>query len=660
MSPTEQQSSDPAPAPADAEVPAEHEVPETLGLAAGFPAVTRDQWRDLVAGVLRKAGREDLPEPVEEVLRRPVATGVTVAPLYTAEDAGDLPTAVGVPGLPPFVRGARPSGGPAGSADVTASGGAEGGASGSWDIRQRHAHPDVAVTKEAIAADLENGVTSLWLVVGDGAVPADRLGDVLADVYLDLAPVGVSGVGAGGGVAAAEALLDLVAGRTDLAPGGSLGLDPLGEHAASGQAQDLSGLADLARRAAAHAGLRSIVVDGTVFADAGASAVEELGCSLAAGVAYLRALTGSADGGQGLGVDEAFGQIEFRYSAGADQFTTIAALRAARRLWDRVGEVSGAAPEARGQRQHAVTSSVMTTRRDPWVNMLRTTVACFAAGVGGADVVTVQPFDAALGLPDAFSRRIARNTQSLLVEEGHLARVLDPAGGSWYVESLTDELARAAWDWFTEIERAGGLAAALDSGLVRDRIATAWDARARRLATRAEAITGVSEFPHLAEKLPERQPAADLHAGGGLPRVRAAQEFEALRDAADAAEERAGGRATVYLATIGPVARHTARASFAGNLFQAGGLATPAADGAAGLGDAGTTVACICGTDKDYAESAAALAAALRDAGATTVWLAGKPDLAVEGVDGYVYAGCDALDVLRTVHRQLGLEGVQR
>ena len=645
MSSTDQQSSHPAPAPADAQVPGEHEVPEDLGLAAEFPGVTRDEWRELVAGVLRKAGREDLPEPVEEALRRPVATGVTVAPLYTAADAADLPTAVGVPGLPPFVRGSRASGGPAGSAEVTASGGADGGAPGGWDIRQRHAHPDVAVTKEAIAADLENGVTSLWLVVGEGAVPADRLGDVLADVYLDLAPVSVSG-----GTAAAEAFLDLVDGRDDLAPGGSLGLDPLGEHAASGQPQDLSGLAGIARRAAAHRGLRSVVVDGTVFADAGASAVEELGCSLAAGVAYLRALT---DGG--LGVDEAFGQLEFRYSAGADQFTTIAALRAARRLWDRVGEVSGAAAEVRGQHQHAVTSSVMTTKRDPWVNMLRTTVACFAAGVGGAESVTVQPFDAALGLPDSFARRIARNTQSLLVEEGHLARVLDPAGGSWYVESLTDELARAAWDWFTEIERAGGLAAALDSGLVRDRIATAWDARAKRLATRAEAITGVSEFPNLTEKLPERQPAAELHAGGGLPRVRAAQEYEALRDAADAA----GQRPQVYLATIGPIARHTARASFAGNLFQAGGLATPAGDGAGDLGATGTTVACICGTDKDYAEQAAGLAAALKDAGATHVWLAGKPDLAVDGVDGYVYAGCDALDVLRTVHAQLGLEGAQ-
>jgi methylmalonyl-CoA mutase len=184
---------------------------------------------------------------------------------------------------------------------------------------------------------------------------------------------------------------------------------------------------------------------------------------------------------------------------------------------------------------------------------------------------------------------------------------------------------------------------------VRDRIAEAWDARAKRLATRKDPLTGVSEFPNLAERLPLREPAAEVLPSGGLPRVRAAQEFEALRDAADAAAE----RPKVYLATIGSIARHTARASFAGNLFQAGGLETPSADGVQGFAGAGTTVACICGTDKDYASEAAGLAEELKAAGATQVWLAGKPDLAIDGVDGYVFAGCDALDVLRTVHEQL-------
>src|SRR3954463_16704903 len=216
--------------------PAEPEAPELLELAGEFPAATRAQWRDLVAGVLRKSGREVLPDPVEDALRRTVATGVTVAPLYTAEDAGDLTTLAGVPGLPPFTRGS-----PAGAAGVTAAGGDDVDVPGGWDVRQRHADPDVAVTREAIAADLENGVSSLWLVLGDGAVPVEALGEVLADVYLDLAPVTLQG-----GVAAAEAFLSLVEGRTDLAPGGSLGMDPLGGHAATGQPQDLTGLADLA------------------------------------------------------------------------------------------------------------------------------------------------------------------------------------------------------------------------------------------------------------------------------------------------------------------------------------------------------------------------------------------------------------------------------
>ncbi|MGY1857113.1 methylmalonyl-CoA mutase subunit beta [Modestobacter sp. SYSU DS0290] len=620
MSSTDQQAGRPTGPP-----PAEPATPDDLALAAGFPAATREQWRELVAGVLRKAGRDDLPDPVEDALRQTVATGVAVAPLYTAEDVADLPAAVGVPGLPPYVRGSRVASVPAVDGELTVPGG--------WDVRQRHSDPDVARTREAIAADLENGVTSLWLVLGEGAVPVEALGEVLADVYLDLAPVTVDG-----GVAAAEALLALVEGRSDLAPGGCLGLDPLGVQAATGEEQDLAGLAGVARRAPA--GWRTVVVGGTVFADAGGSVVEELGCAVAAGVAYLRALT---DGG--LSTEEAFGQLEFRLSAGVDQFTTIAALRAARRLWDRVGEASGVAPEHRAMRQHAVTSSAMVTRHGAAVNMLRTTVACFAAGVGGADVVTVQPFDAALGLPDAFARRIARNTQTLLLEEGSVGRVLDPAGGSWYVEALTESIAQEAWAWFTEVERAGGLPAALASGLVGERIAAARSVREERVAHRTDPVTGVTEFPDAAEVLPTRRPDPwrPPSGPGGLPRVRTAERFEALRDRVEATDP----RPAVYLATLGPVARHTARAGFAANLFAAGGLRTPSGDGASGFAAAGTTVACLCGTDRDYAADGAALAAELRAAGATQVWLAGTAD--VEGVDGHLFTGCDALAVLTTV-----------
>ncbi len=402
--------------------------------------------------------------------------------------------------------------------------------------------------------------------------------------------------------------------------------------------------------------MRALTVDALPYHEAGGSAAEELGLSLATGVAYLRALTEA-----GLSTEAALGQLEFRYAATADQFLTIAKLRAARRLWARIAEASGA-PEAGAQLQHAVTSPVMMTRRDPWVNMLRTTVACMAAGVGGADAVTVLPFDNELGLPDAFARRISRNTSTILLEESHLARVIDPAGGSYYVERLTDELAHAAWEFFQTLEKAGGQAAALRSGLVAERLAATWAARSKKLARRREPITGVSEFPLLSEKPVVREPAP---AGptGGLPRVRRDEAYEALRARSDAHLAATGARPRIFLAALGPAAAHTARATFASNLFQAGGI-TPvhdpvsvdpatAAEAYAASGADGMAV--LCSSDALYEEQAAAVSEALRAAGATTVFLAGKPGTAEASVDEYVFAGCDAVAVLSSVLDRMGV-----
>ncbi|TDD28568.1 methylmalonyl-CoA mutase [Actinomadura sp. KC06] len=601
--------------------------PDEIELAAAFSPAERDRWREMVKGVLRKSGAaaEGTPlDEIEDLLTRESYDGVPIAALYTRDDAPP-----GRPGLAPYVREVRPDG--------------EGIAG--WDVRQLHAHPDPAVTREAILADLENGATSVWLRLGDGGLPVAGLGEALRGVLLDLAPVALD---AGTATSdAADAFLSLVAERGDAADAsGTLGADPLGLAARTGTPGSLEDAAALAVRCAREfPKLRAVVADGTPYHDAGGSDAEELGAAVAAGVAYLRALTGA-----GLSVDEAFGQIEFRLAVNADQFASIAKLRAARRLWARVAEVSGAS-DGTAARIHAVTSSAMMTRRDPWVNMLRTTLAAFAAGVGGADAVTVQPFDARLGLPDGFARRIARNTQTLLLEESSLARVVDPAGGSWYAESLTEGIARAAWTWFTEIEKAGGLAAALDSGLVADRIAATWARRREDIARRKAPLTGVSEFPDLAEPLPERAPAP-RPPGGGLPVVTYAQDFEALRDRSDAHAEATGARPRVFLATLGPVAVHTARASFAANLFQAGGIETvsgPPEEFEA----SGTSVACLCSSDKMYEEQAAEAARVLRQAGAMKVWLAGKGTY--EGVDAGVYAGCDAIGVLETALRDLGV-----
>ncbi|MCC9310594.1 methylmalonyl-CoA mutase small subunit [Kitasatospora sp. RB6PN24] len=622
-------------------------LPQGLPLAAEFPDTTRERWQHLVEGVLRKSGAQDVAGvQAEEALSTELQDGLRVRPLYTAEDSSAAP---GYPGFPPFVRGGRP----------------QGSAVSGWDVRQRHADPDPRRANEAVLADLENGVTSLWLEVGGAGLPVAALPDVLAGVYLDLAAV-VLDAGTETGDAA-EQLLRLYAERgvPAEAAAGNLGADPLGLLARTGKdadtdAQLLEAAALAGRCAEGYPGLRALTVDALGYHEAGASPAQELGCSLATAVAYLRELTAA-----GLTVDAACAQLEFRYAADGDQFLTIAKFRAARRLWARVAQLCGASPQAAAQRQHAVTSSVMMTERDPWVNMLRTTVACLAAGVGGADAVSVLPFDSAVGLPDAFARRIARNTQAILLEESNLARVIDPAGGSWYVEQLTDELARAAWAWFQELERAGGQRAALVSGLVGERIADTWAERSTALARRREPITGVSEFPHLHEQ-PLLRTAAPAPLGGGLPRVRRAEAFEALRSRSDAHLAGHGARPRLFLAALGPAAAHTARSSFAGNLFQAGGIETTLAEGVepAALAEAfaasGATVACLCSSDRLYAEHAKAVAAALKAAGARRVLLAGRPGelreaLERAGVDEFVFAGGDAVALLSALLDEIGV-----
>jgi methylmalonyl-CoA mutase len=289
----------------------------------------------------------------------------------------------------------------------------------------------------------------------------------------------------------------------------------------------------------------------------------------------------------------------------------------------------------------------MLTRRDPWVNLLRTTIACFAAAVGGADAITVAPFDSAIGVPDDFARRIARNTQSILHDESSLARVIDAAGGSWFVESLTDELAQHAWDVFTAIERAGGAPTALDDGTIESLIAPVRARRADDIAHRRAAITGVSEYAHVGEE-PVVRPPLPEPPPGLLPRLRYAQEYEALRDRCDAAPS----RPRVFLATLGPFAAHSGRAGFAANLFQAAGIdcvTGPVEEFAA----ASTPVACLCSSDKLYVDEAEPAAKALRAAGASFVWLAGSGEY--PGVDGTLFAGCDALAVLRRTLDTLGV-----
>jgi methylmalonyl-CoA mutase len=533
---------------------------EPFALAAEFPAATRQQWQRLVAKVLGHA--DDPGDAPERELDTVTADGIEIAPLYVADD--DRPGA-GYPGQAPFTRGRTAAGHRTG-----------------WDIRQRHEHPDPAVARDQIMEDLEGGVSSLWLGLGEGQIPVGALPDVLAEVYLDLAAVVLD---AGGQFAEAADVFLGAAARRGVPAGaltGCLGADPLGvlartgaeNGAADGTGAGLDAAAALAGRCAAEfPGVRAIVVDALPFHEAGGTDAEELACALAAGAEYLRAMHAA-----GLPGAAAAGQLEFRYAATADQFATIAKLRAARRTWTRVIEQCGVPGGAGGQRQHAVTSWPMMTGRDPWNNILRATLACFAAGVGGADAITVTPFDAVIGQPDRLARRVARNVHAVLAEESHVARVIDPAGGSWYVEDLTEQLAARAWASFQDIERAGGLRAALASGLIAEQLAASRQAHRDALARRRDAITGVTEFPLVGETLLDRPPRPVAGQAGGLPRIRWAQWHEELRDRADAYSRATGSPPAVTLALSDDSRESTARARRVAALLAPAGIAAVLAD----------------------------------------------------------------------------------
>ena len=624
------------------------DVPERADLEQ-----VRGRWRSAVAGVLAKSARKEpaeLGDEPEHLLDASTYDGFVIRPLYTAFD--ELPEPP-LPGEWPYLRGGPES--PA-SRDVKSG----------WKVVEvfPSAGAAVAETNAAVLAALGEGVSALQLRVGESGAAPDQLDRLLEGVYLSMAPVILD---AGTDYSAAcDAMLALVAEvepdqRTTLSI--DLGADPLTAALSDRPAPAIDDVVAVASRVAADHGVRAITVDGPAFHNLGANATWELAGSVAAAVAYLRVLTET-----GIPVGQALRQISFRLAADDDQFMTIAKMRAARRLWARVAEVVGE-PESGGAVVHAETSLPMMTQRDPWVNMLRTTLAAFGAGVGGADTVLVFPFDMAIpggfpGTARSFARRIARNTQLLLLEESHVGRVLDPAGGSWFVEDLTDQLAEQAWRHFQAIEAHGGFVDAHD--FIAGEVAEIAARRADDIAHRRTSITGVNEFPNLSE------PALPQGDSQGIPGnlARYAAGFEALRDRSDAFLARTGSRPQVLLLPLGPLAEHNIRTTFAANLLASGGIEAinPGTVDAGGVAAAvaeipaaeSPGVALICGTDKRYQDEAAGIVAAARDAGVSRIYLAG-PEKAVAEItdtaqrpDEYLTAKINAVEALSNLLTRLG------
>jgi methylmalonyl-CoA mutase len=612
----------------------------------------REQWRAAVAGVLAKSSRKDpaeLGEAPEQFLDSPTYEGFPIRPLYTILDSQPESP---LPGSWPYIRGSD------GLRDVKSG----------WKVAEAFPAPgqvSVVDGNGAVLSALTEGTSALILEVGRGGVSADELDRLLEGVFLELVPV-VLDAGADFS-AAADAMLALVVDLDDERRARlsvDLGADPL-TASLSGRAAPSTNdvVATVEKTVAYDGGVRAITVDGPAFHDLGANASWELAGAIAAGVSYLRLLVDS-----GVAATDALRQISFRFAADDDQFMTMAKLRAARQLWARVAEVVGA-PDAGAARVHAVTSKPMMTQRDPWVNMLRTTVAAFAAGVGGADTVAVHTFDSAIpggwpGTAASFARRMARNTQLLLLEESHIGRVLDPGGGSWFVEDLTRGLAVQAWEHFRDIESRGGFAAAVD--YLAAQIAQVSEKRSADVAHRRTAITGVNEYPNLSEMpllaVPAIQPLPPADPVPGVQRYAAG--FEALRDRSDAYLAEHGSRPTALLLPLGPLSEHNIRTTFAANLLASGGVEAvnpgplDAAGIAAAVSDAGgAVVAVICGTDARYADEASAAVEAARAAGVSHVYLAGPEKAVAEAAtkpDEYLTAKIDAIAALSALLTRLG------
>ncbi len=694
---------------------------KTLNIQDDFSPTSYQQWRELAEADLKG-------ESFQRKLVSHTYEGIDIQPLYTSDDWPSEDDPAGFPGIPPSVRGGQllP------------------GVQTGWDIRQEHAHPDLKATNRAILDDLNGGVNSLLLrldyAARVGLDPDDPCASELAgrdglmtyhvdDFDEALAGVDLSQVGitleAGAAFSPAAAMLTALWDRRGIdtdARHGAFNADPLAVLARDGlqpilPPTALTMMADLAMWTSENLPNVTAVRVGTApYHHAGATAAQDIAFAMATAVTYLRAMT-DAD----MESLAAARQILFSVSLGTHHFLAIGKLRALRRLWSRVLQACGIPGEMVPMHIHARTSKRVLTQRAPYTNLLRNTAAVFAAAMGGADIITSVPFDAAMGLPSTFSRRIARNTTHILQDESHLNRVIDPPGGSWYLERLTDELAKKAWGIFQEIEKLGGMLEAIQSGWINGQIDSAFAPRAKDIASRKDAITGVSEFPNvLEERIEFEEPDRDALVSKAcervanqriqrMPKIRGtgsltaamvdaatggatlgqisqgvdfefgstiipplaphpfAAPFEELRMASDLWQEEHGHRPRVFLANLGPIAHHSARAAYSRGFFEAGGFDVITNEGFAdsesaadAFAESGSRIAVICSSDKLYPEHVPSAAQRLKSVGARTVVLAGNPGenrstWTAAGVDRYIFIKCDVLATLRELLHEEGV-----
>ncbi|GMB07710.1 methylmalonyl-CoA mutase family protein [Thermolongibacillus altinsuensis] len=645
-----------------------------------FPPPTYEEWKREVEKSLKGKPIEKLYSTTYENLR--------IKPIYTREDLESLEHIEQYPGFPRYVRGIH----------------VNGYIQEPWLVSQELSARNAKEWNEIAKHDLARGQTEINLVLDKIGFPVTSLND-LEEMFSGISLQNYSlRVDAGECSLPFLALLAAYLEKQQVpldALRGTIGMDPLASLVEKGQlSTSLTTLYDVMANMTAWAKehmprVKTIIVHSEPYHNGGANAVQELAFAFATAVEYLNECLN-----RGLTIDEAAQRIHFSFAIGSNFFMEIAKLRAARLVWANIVQAFGGNEESQKMAIHARTSYFTKTVYDPYVNMLRATTEAFAATVGGANSLHVSPFDEPIRLADEFSRRIARNVQLILKEEAHIDKVIDPAGGSYYVESLTAQLAEEAWKLFQQIEAKGGMTKALEEGFVQAEVEKVAELRKNNVKTRKEKIVGTNFYANLAEPPVQRtegkkqvkasfeesineenvsqlksgfnekqlmQTAIALAASRAtaqemmkaleesgpsiriqsIKQWRLAEPFEQLRQASEAHLEKHGSRPKVVLINLGTIPNHKARADFITGFFEAGGFEVVKNDGYMSAEEAiegalsveGTHYI-ICGSDESYVNTVPTIAEEMKKANPQLkLYVAGKQAPEIE--ETFVQAGID-------------------
>ena len=620
-------------------------------LFAEFPAVTTEQWEEVITKDLKGAD-------YDKKLVWKTIEGFNVRPYYRAENLADIKFRDTLPGQFPFVRGTKKS--------------------NEWLIRQDFCACENLEEANKLALDaLMKGANSIGFELPHRALDEKEMAVLLKDICLQAIEVNFCGCCPGKTRGTLDSFLKYAEaqGVAKDEIRASFDFSPLHALTVKGRFCDdaFDKLADCVKAVAAYPGIRVVAVKACDFNSAGSSISQELGYAMAIGSEYMTALTD-----RGLDAAEVARRIKFIFAISGNYFFEIAKFRAARVLWANIVKAYGVEDlDAMKIKVHAVTSSWNQTVYDAYVNMLRGTTEAMSAALAGVDSIVVLPFDHAFRAPNEFSNRIARNTQSILKEEAHFDKVEDPGAGSYYIETLTSSIAKAAWDIFKSVDEKGGYVEAFKAGDVQAAVKAVSDKRDQAIAKRRDTILGTNQYPNFLEKASDeitkeivtRDAACgcccgkddDKKVAEPLRPYRGAQAFEALRLATD----RSGKQPQAFMLTFGNLAMCRARAQFSCNFFAVAGFKvvdnnrfSSVEEGVEAALAAKADIVVACSADDEYAEAVPKIKELIGDKAIVVV--AGdpecRPELEAKGIDKYIHVRCNVLETLKEYQAEMGIK----